>query len=178
MNEVDTCGINMVVRRSDMWVFGSDFIERTLPQVASEREHVGLVHQSDVLALTLVCQFKCVTNATLNTHARIHAALCRNFVRCSLAQHATFTDVRTFGVFANTNEVVRLGMTWCSANEWTLVDVQIKFETHLEQQAALNDSGWNIGGSDSAQKNGIESPQLIQHFIRQNFAVTQETCAA
>jgi hypothetical protein len=68
-------------------------------------------------------------------------------------------------------------MTWCSANEWTLVDVQIKFETHLEQQAALNDSGWNIGGSDSAQKNGIESPQLIQHFIRQNFAVTQETCA-
>jgi hypothetical protein len=43
--------------------------------------------------------------------------LCRHFVRCSLTQYSTFADVRAFGVFTNTNEVVGLGMTWCSANE-------------------------------------------------------------
>ena len=161
-----------------MRVFGSNFVESALPQVASKCQHVGLVNQSDVLTLTLVCQFKCVTNATLNTHARINTALSRNFVRCSLTQHSTFADVRTFGVFTNTNKVVWLGMARRSADERTLVDVQIKLEAHLEQQTALDDSGWNIRCADSTKKNRIKSSQLIQYVIRQDFAIAQETCSA
>ena len=65
-----------------------------------------------------------------------------------------------------------------SADERTLVDVQIKLEAHLEQQTALDDSGRNIRRADSTKKNRIKSSQLIQYVIRQDFAIAQETCSA
>ena len=65
-----------------------------------------------------------------------------------------------------------------SADERSLVDVQIKFEAHLEQQTTLDDPGRNIRCANSTKKNRIKSSQLIQNVIRQDFAIAQETGSA
>ena len=41
----------MVVGGGDVGVLGGDLVERALPEVAGEGQHVGLVHQREVLAV-------------------------------------------------------------------------------------------------------------------------------
>ena len=50
LHEVDAGGVDVVVGRGDVGVLGGDLVERALPQVAGEGQHVGLVHQREVLA--------------------------------------------------------------------------------------------------------------------------------
>ena len=50
LHEVDARRVDVVVRRADLRVLGGDLVERALPQVAGERQHVGLVHEREVPA--------------------------------------------------------------------------------------------------------------------------------
>ena len=49
-DEVDAGGVDVVVGGLDVGVLGGDLVEGPLPQVAGEGQHVGLVHQRQVLA--------------------------------------------------------------------------------------------------------------------------------
>ena len=50
LHEVDAGGVDVVVGGGDVGVLGGDLVERALPEVAGEGEHVGLVHEREVLA--------------------------------------------------------------------------------------------------------------------------------
>ena len=94
-------------------------------------------------------------------------------MRRTFTQYSTFADIRTLSIFANTNEVVGLSVTWSRTDEWALIDIQVEFKAHFQQKPTFNDSGWHIGGSDCSKQNRIKGPQLIKHRIRQNLAVAQ-----
>ena len=72
LHEVNARSVDMVVCRADLWVFGSDLVEGALPQSPSKRQHVGLVHQGEVLTFPACSQVKGVANAPLDTHPSIH----------------------------------------------------------------------------------------------------------
>ena len=126
-----------------------------------------------MLALALHGKFKRVTHATLNTHARVGAALCCYFMWSATAQYATFTNIWAFGVFTNDHEVVHCGFARSHADEWTLVHIQVELETHLQQQPTLDDARGYIGGAYSAQQDGVEVAQLLEHGVGQDFPVAQ-----
>ena len=88
-------------------ILGRDVVERALPQIAGEREHVGLVDERDVLALACRRQLERVPHAAFDAHPGVDRALRRDLVRRALAQRATLTDVRALGVLADDDERVR-----------------------------------------------------------------------
>ena len=102
----------MVVRSCNLWKVFGNLVEGALSQIAGKREHVGFVHQCQVLARARGGKFECVTHTTLYTARSVHTSLRCNFVRCPLTQHAAFACIRTFCVFANHNKLVR---HWCCA---------------------------------------------------------------
>ena len=110
--------------------------------------------------------------------ARVDASLCCNFVWRATTQYSTFTHVRAFGVFADHDKIMRSDMAWRNAGKWSLVDVQVKVETHLQQQATLDNARRHIWCSDCSQQNGIEATKFIQYAIGENLAVTQIAHAA
>ena len=163
----------MVVRSCNLRKVFGNLVEGALPQITGKRQHVGFVHQRQVLARACGCKFECVTHTTLYAARSVHTSLCRNFVRCPLAQHAAFARVRTFCVFANHNKLVWRGVAWRSSRERTLIDVQVQFETHLQQQATFDNTWRHIGSANSAQQNRIKLAKLIERCVRQHFTVAQ-----
>ena len=57
----------MVVAVVDVGVLGRDLVERALPQVAGEGEHVRLVHEREVLAGAAASELEGVADAPLDT---------------------------------------------------------------------------------------------------------------
>jgi len=166
----------VVVGSADTGVFGRHGVECPLPQVAGEGEHIGLVDQGDVLApIALHCQFERVSDGPFGTHARVHRTLCGHLVRCALAQHAAFANVRALGVFTDDHEVVRLAVPRCGADERTLVHVQVEFEPHLQEQAALDHPRRHIGRTHGAEQDGVEGAQVVERRVRQDLTVAQVT---
>ena len=78
-----------------------DVVERALPEVAGEREHVGLVHEREVLALARRRELERVPHAALDAHPRVHRALGGDLVRRALAQEAALPRVHALGVLAD-----------------------------------------------------------------------------
>ena len=153
-------------------IFGNN-VERALPQIARVSKHVCFVHQGHMLTLALHGKFKCVTHTTLYTHACIRAALRCYFVWCTAAQYATFANIWAFSVFTNHNKIVDCSFSWGNAHERTLVHIQVELETHLQQQPTFNDARGYIGGAHSAQQDGVEVAQLLEHGVGQDFPVAQ-----
>ncbi len=60
-----------------------------------------------------------------------------------------------------------------SADKRTLVDIEVKLETHLQKKSALDNAGRNVWRADSPQQNGVKTAQLIQYIVGQNLAVAQ-----
>ena len=77
----------------DVGVLGGDLVERALPEVAGEREHVGLVHQREVPARPAAGELERVAHAPLDAVARVDRALRRDLVRRALAQEAALARV-------------------------------------------------------------------------------------
>ena len=68
---------------------------------------------------------------------------------------------------------MRHGAAGRGTDEGPLVDVKIELETHLQQQAALDDARWNFRCADRAQQDAIEPTELIEHRIAEDLAVAQ-----
>ena len=160
-------------------IVGSDDVERALPQVAGEREHVGLVHQGEVLAAAAARgELERVADAPLDTEPGVHRALGGHLVRRALAQHTALADVRTLGVLADHDEVVRSLSPGARTDERSLVDVQVELEAHLQQQATLDHARRNAGRADGAEQDGVEPAQLVQRRVAEDLAVAQVAGAA
>ena len=118
----------------DLRVLGGDLVERAVPQATGERQHVGLVHQREVLALAAGGELERVADAALDAHPCVDRTLRGDLERRAGAQHATLPDVRALGVLADHDELVWFGATGRGAGERALVDVEVECEAHLQQQ--------------------------------------------
>ena len=114
-----------------------------------------------------------VADAPLDAESGVHRTLRGDLVRRADAQRATLADVRTLGVLADHDEVVRRVPAGRGSDERSLVDVQVEIEAHLEQQAALDDAGWNLGGADRAEQDAVEGPQLVERRVGEDLAVAE-----
>src|SRR5690606_8047215 len=72
LDEVDAGGVDVVVGRAHLGVLGGHLVENPLPQVAGVGEHVGLVHQGQVLAAAPLGEVEGVADAALDAHAGVH----------------------------------------------------------------------------------------------------------
>ena len=167
----------MVVCSCHLRKFFCNTIKCALPQIARKSKHVCLVHESEMFASTCCSQLKCVAHATLYAVRSIDAALRCHFIWRAFAQHATFANIWPFRIFANHNEVMRRGVSRCSACKWSTIDVQVQLKTHLEQQPALNYARRHTRRANSAKQDRIKVAQLRQRRVRQHFTIAQISCA-
>ena len=153
---MDTRGINVVVPRRDVRVFGGHGVEGALPQISGEREDVGLVHEVEPLRLTASRQVECVPHAALHTHARVHRTLGRDLVRGVLAQESTFAGVGAFGVLAHHDHVHAVVQRARAGQKRTVIHIEIERKPHLQQQPALENPGRNVGRPYRAEQNRVQ----------------------
>ena len=128
LDEVDAGGVDVVVGGGDVGELGRDRLERALPQVAGEREHVGLVDQREVLALARLREVERVAHAPLDAHAGVHRALRRDLVRRALAQEPALAGVGTLGVLADDDHVDAVVQRARTGRERAQVDVEVELE--------------------------------------------------
>ena len=168
----------MVVRSTHLRKLFSNFVKRALPQIAGKCKHVGFVYEREMFTLALCSKLECITHTSLYAMCSVDTALSCNFKRRSLAQHTTFTNIWAFGVFTNDNKIVRLRVARCNARKWSLVDVQIKFETHLQQQSALDYARWHSRCTNRTKQDRVKAAQFGKRGVRQHFAIAQVTRTA
>ena len=166
IHEVDTRCIDMVIRRLDVAILASHLVERALPKVARELQHVRLMDQCKVPARAAAGKFKRETHAALYSHACVDTALRRYFVGRPPAKESALASVGAFGVLTNHDAVdVVLGI-----EERTLVDVQVQLEAHLQQQTALKHSRGDAGCADGTKQDCVVPSQFRQSRVGKRFA--------
>ena len=104
-DEMDARRVDVVVRGLDIGVLGCDGIERALPEVAREGEHVRLVHQREMVTVAGAGEVEREAHAALDTEAGVDRTLCRDLVGRSVAEEPAFARVDPFGVLADHGEV-------------------------------------------------------------------------
>ena len=132
LHEIDACRVNVVVGGIDICEFARHAVEGALPEISGEGQHVRLVHQGDVPALTGGRQLEGVTHATLHPHPRVDRPLGGHFGRGAAPEHPALTHIGPFSVFTDHYELVRCVMAGGGSHEGTLVHIQIEFEPHLQ----------------------------------------------
>jgi len=137
--------------------------------VTTEVQHIGLVCQRQVLAFGGAGQVEGIAHGALDTHTGVDRTLRGDFVGRALADDAALAGVGAFGVLANDGHVdVVFG-----GHERALVDVEIEFEAHLQQQAPLDNTGRNAGRADRTDVQGIKAAPFLQRGVAEHFAVSQ-----
>ena len=178
VDEVNAGRIDMVVRGLDLGVLLRDRVEGALPQVTRKGQHIGFVHECQVL-LAGHGQLEGVTNTPLHTVTGIDRSLRGDLVRRVLAEEAAFTGVGALCVLANHDEIMTghtIGTE--SAEERAVVDVEIEFEAHPQKQASFDDAGRNAWTADRAGIERIDAAPFFDDLIGENRPVTQVALAA
>ena len=152
-------------------VLSSDLVEGPLPQVTGEREHVGLVHQGQVVAGPPLGQVVCEAHAPLGAEARVDGALRRHLQGSAAAEEAPLTRVGPLGVLPGDDEVERAPAGSREARERPQVDVEVELEAHPKEQPPLQRARRHVATahrrSDGAEEDGVQAPQLGQHAVGQ-----------
>ena len=164
----------MVVRGVDVRELDRDLVERALPEVAGEREHVGLVHERDVLARVAPGELEREAHAALDTHAGVHRSLRGHLVGCALAEEAALTRVHTLGVLADHGEV-DVGMPRVGrGGEGPQVHVQVELEPEPQQDPTLDDPAALAGRrTDGSEHHRVELADLLQVGVGEHLAVAR-----
>ncbi len=159
--------------------------EGSHPQVMPEGEHVALVHHRELLLLAGLRELEGVADAALHAHPCVDRLLHRNLVRSALAQRPANARVEALGVLPHHHEVNLLRalvLQRCLHTRVELdrpqVDVLVKLEAQLEQDALLEDAGGHIRVADCAEVDRVELAQLGEHRGRQDLAGLEEAVAA
>ena len=173
LHEVNAGCVDVVVGGLHVGVLGRDLAERALPQVARERQHIGLVDQRQVTAFACAGQLEAVPDGALGSHTSVDRALGRDLVRRAFAHEAAFACVGAFGVLADDGEAVAV-----RKGEGAQIHVQIEFEAGLEQQPALDDARRDFGRADGAEQDGVEGAQLFQGLVVEHRAIAQVAVTA
>ena len=164
----------MRVGDGDLRVLHRDLLDDPAPQLAGVHQHVGLVHQRQVLAGAARGPFERVPDDPLHAEVGVERHLGGDLVRGVLAQHAAVAGVRTLGALAQHHQVDRL-VTGQRAGHAGIqpgraqVHVVVELEADPQQQAALEDAGGHGRVTDRAEQDRVVLAQLSQHGVRQQF---------
>ncbi len=88
-------------------VLGRDGVDGALPEAARVSEHVGLVHEGELLALALCRRLEAVANEPLNAESRVDGDLVGDLLRRANANRAAVAHVRSLCTLAHDHEVDR-----------------------------------------------------------------------
>src|SRR5262249_55602443 len=89
----------------DTWITSGDFLEHTLPKIATESLHVRLICHRHAFAFISLCILKSGNDYALHTVACVHFLLKSDFVIRATFQEASGAAICTFCVFSEHNEV-------------------------------------------------------------------------
>ncbi len=97
----------------------------------------------------------------------------------AVAEETAFARVRPFGVLAHDEEVDAVVVAAGTGLERAQVHVEVEREPHLQQQAALEHAGRDLGRADRAEQDRVEPAQLLEHRVgehltRREIAATAE----
>ena len=176
-HEVDAGGIHVLVVNLHRGVLARHFGHDTSPQVAGKRQDVGLVDQRDLGAGQGDGALEGIANTTLHTKASIDRTLRSDFLRCAIAQDATFTGVGAFGVFTDNRELASFGQRTGRGAKGSVVDVEIKAESDAQQKSPLQQPSGNPrvanGGANRSQQDGVVTSECAQGVLIQNKTIAQ-----
>ena len=155
--------VNVQVVGLDLGEFSRDFGEVAVVEATGVGEHVGLVHEGDLLAAG-GGQLEGVAHQALHTVCGVEGDFGGDFVRGALANHAAVADVGAFGAFTHDHEVdvagvgqrrYRAGVQAGGAQ----VDVVVEGEAQLQEHFAFDEAGGNLAaarvGTDGTEENRV-----------------------
>ena len=167
----------MVVVDRDVWVLPLHLVNGALPEVSSEGQHIGLVHQGEVTLRAAVGEVEGVANAAFDTESGVDAPLRGDLRRGTSAEDATFSGVGTLGVLADHHEICTFTNGADLADEGAEVDVLIEGEAKLEEESSLQGATRNPrvtnGGTNGAEENGIGGAERIHGGLGEHFPIAQ-----
>ena len=184
----------MVVLALDVLVIAlAHLVERALPQVIQEREHVGLAAQRERVVLALAARLlpmlagilEGVLQAAVHLEPRVDSALHGHLVRRPLHRHAARARVRIAGVLADHHVVNVLGALSLQGAldpgvepDRAQVDVLVQIEAKLQQDPLFKNARLDVGMADGAQQNRIVLAKFVDSVRRQDLAGPKKTRAA
>ena len=149
-------------------------------------EHVGLVHEGDLLAAG-GCQLEGVADQALHSVCGVEGDLGGDFVRGALANHSAVADVGAFGALTHDDEVDVAGVGergHCAGVQagGAQVDVVVKGEAQLQEHFAFDEAGRNLAAArvctDSAEEDGVVLLEGIHGGVGQGFTGFQPMLGA
>ena len=155
--------VNVQVVGLNLGEFSRDFGEVAVVEATCVGEHVGLVHEGDLLAAG-GCQLEGVAYQALHTVCGVEGDFGGDFVGGALANHAAVADVGAFGTFTHNDEVNVAGVGKrgnCAGVQagGAQVDVVVEGEAQLQEHFAFDEAGGNLAaarvGTDSAKEDRV-----------------------
>ncbi len=145
------------------------------PQPPGVGQHVGLVHQRQVLARAPLGAVERVPHHPLHAEGGVRADLGGDLLRGVLAQQAAGADVRALGALAHHHHV-DLGLAGQRAAHARVepgraqVHVVVELEAQPQQQPALQDAAGHRRVADRAEQDRVVLAQLGEHRLGQQLA--------
>ena len=170
----------------DLGEFLRDFGEVAVVEAAGVGEHVGLVHEGDLLAAGCG-KLESVADQALHAVRGVEGDLGGDFVRGALANHAAVADVGAFGAFTHDHEVDVAGVGErgdCAGVQagGAQVDVVVEGEAQLEEHFAFDEAGGNLAaarvGTDSAKEDRVVLLEGFHGGLGQGFTGFQPVLGA
>ncbi|OBJ37266.1 hypothetical protein A5621_15110 [Mycobacterium colombiense] len=161
----------MLIRHLDVGIVASDLGHDARPQPAGEGQHVGFVHQCQVLSASLG-PFERVGHHPAHTESRVLAYLGGDFVGRSDADGAAGAGVGPFGSLAHHHEV-DVGVAGQRAVHSRIqparpqVDVMVQLETQAQQQPSLQHTAGHRRVTDGPEQDRVMRAQLVDDRVRQ-----------
>ncbi len=173
-DHVDGGGVDVLVGHLDVRVAFADLVDGPQPQSPGEGQHVGFVHQCQMLA-TPSSPLERVGNHTPHTERGVHADFGGHLVGRADANRPAVAGVGSLGALAHHHEVdariagQRAGHPRIQPGR-TQVDVVIQLEAQSQQQTALQDAAWHRRVTDRPEQDRVVVAQLGHHRVRQHLA--------
>ncbi len=163
-DEEDGRGVDVEVVPGHGWMFGRLRLDGALPQAAGVDEHVGLVHEGELLA-ALLGEVERVPHEPLDAERGVDAHLVRDLGGSADPDASAVADVRTLGALPHDDEVDRAGVAQRARDareqlRRPQVHVVVEREPQLEQQPALDDAARELRVARVAA-DGPEQDRLV-----------------
>ena len=178
--------VNVQVVGLDLGEFGRDFGEVAVVEAAGVGEHVGLVHEGDLLAAG-GGKLESVADQALHSVCGVEGDLGSDFVRGALANHSAVADVGAFGALTHDYEVDVAGVGKrgdCAGVQagGAQVDVVVEGEAQLQEHFAFDEAGRNLTTTrvctDSAEEDRVVLFEGFHSGVGQGFAGFQPVLGA
>lgn len=170
-DHVDGRGIDVLIGDLDVGILLRNPVHGARPQAAREGQHVGLVHQGQVLATVLRARER-IAHHALDAECRVDADLGRHLVRRADAQRTAVAGVRALGAFTHHDEVdgriadERARHTRIQP-AGAQIHVMVEREPQFEQHAALQHTAGHRRVTDRAEQDRVVAAQFLDRLVGQ-----------